>query len=103
MWRSLARFFSQRRDLWIGLASFGVFLAVWELLPALGWVDPFFTSSPLRIFTTAQAMFAKGFIRDIQVSLIEFLWGMLIATVTGILLGLLIGDRISYPQLECYY
>jgi NitT/TauT family transport system permease protein len=91
VWRNLARFVALRRDLWIGLASFGVFLAIWELLPALGWVDPFFTSSPSRIFTTAQAMFARGFAHDIQVSLVEFFWGMLIATVTGILLGLLIG------------
>jgi len=91
VWRDLSRFFSLRRDLWIGLASFGAFLALWEALPALGLVDPFFISSPSRIFSAAQSMFAKGFAYDIQVSLTEFAWGMLIATVIGIAMGLLIG------------
>ena len=101
MWRSLARFFSVSRDFWIGLTSFGVFLIVWEALPALGWADPFFTSSPSRIVAAAQAMFAKGFMEDILVSLTEFFWGMLIATLTGILLGLLIGwYQTLYAMLE---
>lgn len=90
-----------RRDLWLGLTGFGVFLALWELAPALGWVDPFFTSSPSRIVLEAQSMFADGFLYDIQVSLMEFFWGMLIAMAAGIFLGLLIGwYRVLYAIFE---
>lgn len=88
------------RDLWIRFASVGIFLVLWELLPALGVLDPFFSSSPLRIIETAGEMFANGFWYDIQVSLNEFFWGMLIATMTGILLGLLIG---WYPVLYAIF
>lgn len=86
-----SRFLASHRDFWIGLASVSLFLALWEALPALGWVDPFFSSSPSRIIETAQTMFRNGFWHDIQVSLNEFFWGMLIATLFGIALGLLIG------------
>jgi ABC-type nitrate/sulfonate/bicarbonate transport system permease component len=79
------------QDHLISLISISIFLILWEMLPAIGWVDPFFSSSPSRIFSTAQHMFATGFWNDIYISLTEFLWGMLIATVLGILFGLMIG------------
>lgn len=79
------------RDPLLGLISISGFILLWELLPAMGWIDPFFSSSPSRILSTAQSMFAQGFWKDIQVSLTEFFWGMLIATIFGILLGLLLG------------
>jgi ABC-type nitrate/sulfonate/bicarbonate transport system permease component len=68
-----------------------LFLALWEILPALGWIDPFFSSSPSRILTAAVGMFADGFWNDIRISLSEFLAGMVIAVALGIVIGLLIG------------
>jgi ABC-type nitrate/sulfonate/bicarbonate transport system permease component len=79
------------RDTLISAASISSFLLLWEMLPALGLLDPFFSSSPSRILTAGQYMFAHGFWNDIQVSLIEFFWGMLIATILGIILGILFG------------
>ena len=97
----LSRFFSTHQDFWIGLTSVVVFLALWEIFPALGWLDTFFSSSPSRIIHTAQTMFQNGFWYDIQVSLIEFFWGMLLACLVGIALGLLVGwYRTLFSILE---
>lgn len=68
-----------------------IFLGVWELLPALKLVDPFFISSPLRIIRAAQWLFAHGLWNDILVSLEEFLWGMALAILAGVMLGWALG------------
>jgi len=70
---SLLRNFYQRYEKTIlGWTMLLVFLALWELVPALGWVKPLFTSLPSRIFRAAQWLFAHGFWNDIRVSSIEF-------------------------------
>jgi NitT/TauT family transport system permease protein len=53
------------RDTLIGTTSIFSFLLLWEMLPAMGWVDPFFSSSPSRILATGQDMFMHGFWYDI--------------------------------------
>jgi NitT/TauT family transport system permease protein len=68
-----------------------IFLAVWELLPALGWVDPFFTSSPSLILKAAGWLFAHGLWNDIGISLSEFGLGMITAIILGILIGMVLG------------
>ncbi len=68
-----------------------VFVGLWELLPALGVVDPFFVSSPSRIFKAGHWLFAHGFWYDIWVSLVEFTLGMILAIVFGVVTGFLIG------------
>lgn len=97
---SSMRLLSSRRDFFVGVFSITIFLSLWELLPFLGWVDPFFSSSPSRIITTAISMFEQGFWNDIHVSLTEFFLGMLISVVAGILLGLVIG---WYPTLYAVF
>jgi NitT/TauT family transport system permease protein len=78
-------------------------LALWELLPGIGAVDPFFTSSPSRIAKAAEWLFAHGFWNDIRVSLAEYFWGMLLAIVVGVLLGWGIGwNRTLGAILEPY-
>jgi ABC-type nitrate/sulfonate/bicarbonate transport system permease component len=67
------------------------FLTIWELLPAVGWIDPFFISSPSRILRAADWLFAHGLWNDIRISLGEFGLGMAVAIVMGILLGMLLG------------
>ncbi len=80
---------ANRRLLAIGVLI--LLLAVWELLPDLHVIDPFFTSSPLRIVAAAGWLFAHGFWHDILVSLDEYLWGMGLAIVLGVLIGWGIG------------
>lgn len=78
-------------------------LTLWEVLPDLRLVDPFFTSSPSRIALAAQWLFAHGFWHDILVSLEEYLWGMALAIVAGVLLGWGIGwNRTVGAILEPY-
>jgi ABC-type nitrate/sulfonate/bicarbonate transport system permease component len=82
---------SPRRKVILASATFLAFLALWELLPALGWANPFFTSSPSRILRALTWLFAHGFWRDIAISLGEFSLGMLLATVLGIGTGMALG------------
>lgn len=67
------------------------FLAVWEFFPAAGLVDPFFTSSPSRIFNAARWLFAHGLWNDIRVSLLEFSTGIGLAILLSLPIGLLLG------------
>ena len=67
------------------------FLILWELLPASGLANPFFTSSPSRILRAAGWLFAHGFWNDLLVSLKEFAAGMGLAIAFSIPLGLLLG------------
>jgi NitT/TauT family transport system permease protein len=87
----VANFFRRHENTFLALAAFMVFLCLWELLPALGWVNPFFTSSPSRIVAAAGWLFAHGFWNDILVSLDEFAIGMGLAVLFSIPLGLLLG------------
>jgi len=68
-----------------------IFLGIWELLSSSKMVDPFFISSPSRIITSAQWLFANGLWNDIRVSLAEFLWGMALAIFLGVILGWALG------------
>jgi len=79
------------RDLLLAVGTGLVFVGLWELLPALGVADPFFVSSPSRIFKAGHWLFAHGFWYDIWVSLIEFTLGMILAIVFGVVTGFLIG------------
>jgi len=88
---ALRKFFRRQSRHLLGLGTFGLFALIWELLPAFGLVDPFFISSPSRILKAAQWLFAHGFWIDIQVSLNEFLLGMVLATLAGVALGLALG------------
>jgi ABC-type nitrate/sulfonate/bicarbonate transport system permease component len=67
------------------------FLVLWEVLPAQGWVDPFFTSSPSLIIKAANWLFAHGLWKDIRISLGEFSLGMFVAIISGILVGIVLG------------
>jgi NitT/TauT family transport system permease protein len=79
------------RDRLLAALTGVTFVALWEILPASGLIDPFFVSSPSRIYVAAQWLFANGFWYDIYVSLTQFTLGMLLAMAVGIVLGLLLG------------
>jgi len=79
------------RDALLAITTGLIFVGLWELLPALGVIDPFFVSSPSRIFKAGQWLFAHGLWQDIWVSLGEFMLGMLLAMVLGVLVGFVVG------------
>ncbi len=66
----------------IGLLA--LVLGIWEAVTALGWADPFLTSSPSRIFTTLKGLYDDGSLfYHIGITLAETLVGFLIAVVLG--------------------
>ena len=76
----------------IGGGTVLAFLALWELTPALGWIDALFISSPSRVARAGYELFASGEIwPDIAVSAAAFLWGYLLSIAIGVPLGLAIG------------
>ncbi len=87
----LKNFYQQHEKTLLGWTTLLLFLALWELAPAMGWVKPLFTSSPSRIIQAAQWLFAHGFWNDIRVSSIEFVYGFGLALVIGVPLGMLMG------------
>ncbi|MDE2473818.1 MAG: ABC transporter permease [Alphaproteobacteria bacterium] len=76
----------------LGTLSVLVFLALWEIAVALGWIAPLFVSSPSRILIAGYGMFRDGSIfPDLAVSAEEFILGFGLAAIIGIPLGILMG------------
>lgn len=76
----------------IGAFSVLVFLALWEIAVALGWIAPLFVSSPSRILIAGYGMVRDGSIfPDLAVSAEEFVLGFGLAAIIGIPLGILMG------------
>jgi len=76
-----------------------VFLVLWELAPRLGWVNPVHLSPPSAVGRALAKVFANGSMwPHILVSVQRVGCGLLAATATGVLLGLLVGyfRRLNY-------
>jgi NitT/TauT family transport system permease protein len=82
---------SQSNKLWmVRLASIAFVLIGWEVLGS--YVNPLFLSSPTAIMGSAVRMVENGeLFTSILSSSKSFLWGFGIASVSGIILGYLIG------------
>ena len=66
-------------------------LGLWEMVTALGWVDPFLTSSPSRIGKTIASLYLDGSLfYHIGVTLAETLVGFVIAVALGCIIALLL-------------
>ena len=64
---------------------------LWELLSATKTVDPFFVSSPSRIFNMLISLISSGAIwKHIGITLLETIIGFLIATFGGTLIAILL-------------
>ncbi len=64
-------------------------LGGWELITAVGWVDPFIMSSPSRIAATIGDLYREGTLfYHIGVTLLETLIGFFIAVALGCLIAL---------------
>lgn len=83
--------YRRHEHLLLGWSVLLIFLCLWELAPALGWVKPLFTSSPSRIFKAGFWLFAHGLWNDILVSTSEFCYGFVLAVIVGAPLGILMG------------
>lgn len=88
---ALRRFIQKYESSFLATSAALAFLLLWELLPDLGLINPFFTSSPSRILTASQWLFAHGFWKDILVSLEEFSAGIGLAILLSLPIGLMLG------------
>ena len=67
-----------------------VLLLIWEFGSRIGWIDPFFFSSPSTILQTAAVKWQSGTLwRDIVYTASSTLLGFLLGTAVGSVLGLL--------------
>ena len=76
----------------ISLLAVLVFLAVWQVVPGLGWVNVQFTSQPSSVAVAAIEVFrTDDFLFHAGVSLTEFCLGFALALAVSIPLGALLG------------
>jgi NitT/TauT family transport system permease protein len=93
--RTPGRFFKFARSLarvaerGIGIA---IFLALWEALPRLGIVSEAYLSPPSAVVASIAQLIDNGQLwKHVAASLQRSLWGLLLASFAGVVLGLLIG------------
>ncbi len=88
--------------------QFGIlaaFIGLWELLTAVGLMDPFFVSSPSRIVVTFISLCAGGsFFYHMGITLLECIIGFAISMLVGSVIAVLLwlsplAKRISEPYL----
>jgi NitT/TauT family transport system permease protein len=99
--RQIARRAKRRRRAWLWAArlAFAVFiLGGWQLATAQGWVDKFFYGQPTMIWDALVHLFRKGsefgsVWDDIAVTLKEAVYGFLLGTGAGVVIGLLLGQN----------
>jgi NitT/TauT family transport system permease protein len=84
----------------VGLAL----LVLWELLTRIGIVDPYFFSSPSRIFTAGYTQWAAGkLLPDVSYTASATVSGFLLGVSSGALIGLSTwGSRVYGNVLEPY-
>ncbi|WP_432731801.1 ABC transporter permease [Variovorax sp. W6] len=93
--RSPGRFFRFVRGL-ARLAERGIgivlFLALWEALPRLGIVSDAYLSPPSAVLASIVQLLDNGQLwKHVAASLQRSLWGLVLASVAGVALGLLVG------------
>lgn len=86
----------------LGLIGLGVTLGAWQLCAETGVVDPTFSSSPSGLFGALVDMVSTGEIAEpLSSTLRTVAWGLGIALVIGIPLGLVIGrSRVLFGLTE---
>lgn len=79
--------------------------ALWEIAARLGWIDPFITSSPARVFKTIASLYRSGTLfLHIGTTLYETIVGFLLGTIFGIFVAILLwwspkANKILDPYL----
>lgn len=76
----------------LGILAIAALLILWQMAATLGWVNPFFTSYPSKIFLALADLFASGFVyKHLMRSALELFLGLTIGVFLGVVFGILIG------------
>ncbi|MBB3637500.1 ABC transporter permease [Variovorax atrisoli] len=85
----LARSLGRVAERGIGIV---LFLALWEALPRLGIVSDAYLSPPSAVLASIVQLLENGQLwKHVAASLQRSLWGLVLASVAGVVLGLLVG------------
>jgi len=85
----LVRGFGRLAERGIGIV---LFLALWEALPRLGIVSDAYLSPPSAVLASIVQLLENGQLwKHVAASLQRSLWGLVLASVAGVVLGLLVG------------
>ncbi|MGC1404144.1 MAG: ABC transporter permease [Thermodesulfobacteriota bacterium] len=91
-------FLQKKEHPWLSLFSFLAILLCWELVSRRQWVTPLFLPAPSAILAEGWEMVKTGLIfKHILASLSRILWGFLLASSLGIIVGIVIGF-FSIPE-----
>ena len=89
----------RRTAIWIGRIALAVIvIGGWQWFTAAGWVDKFFFGQPSEIWNSLVTLFTKGTAfgsiwENLWVTAKEAFGGFLLGTLTGVVLGILLGSN----------
>ncbi|KKL46691.1 hypothetical protein LCGC14_2343030 [marine sediment metagenome] len=89
----------QLSDRWIRIITIIAIIGIWELITRSGLIQPVHLPSPTRVLSTFFYIMREGYPQDITIlkhvkaTVWRIIQGYLLATVTAIPLGLIIGNR----------
>ena len=93
-----------------GLIGLLVFLAIWQAVFWIGWLNPLFFSNPTDMFQALWTLITPGgeLIPHIEASAKELFFGFVIGSALGATIGFLIGwstvlDDVTEPMLAAFY
>lgn len=98
----------KRKNISVSLARYLILIGLilfWEIAARIGWVDPFITSSPMRIVSTVLNLYRNGeLFLHIGITLFETVVGFLLGTLFGTFIAILLWwsptlNRILDPYL----
>ena len=89
----------KRKVLILQIGLLIAFVALWELLTLINFIDAFFVSSPSRIIKTFCSMIGDGLLRHIGITLLECLIGFTISTFVGFLVSVILWWNTTFRKV----
>ncbi len=81
-----------RNNSLLGIGAIVLLLIAWQIAATAGWINPFFTSYPSKIFSAFVELFVSGFIfKHLGRSALELFVGLTIGVCLGVVFGVLTG------------
>lgn len=105
----LRKFKQSYQSAFLGGGVIVALLLLWEIASSLNWINPIFSSSPMRIIVSGWKLISDGslFVHVISSGQI-FVYGYLLAAVVGVPIGILLGwykkaSQAFGPLIAAFY
>lgn len=89
---------SRTSIIFLRVASIIAVASIWQASVSLGIVDQLFVASPSQIAATLPTMIGE-FLSNLKVTLIEYLEGLALAAISGILVAMVLADRVRIREV----